>query len=223
MDETARLSLPFIMPQQAQKHVTHNEALQALDVLVQPVVESRAITTPPTTPVLGEAYIVPSGATGAWAGHADEIAAWQAGAWLFYDPAPGWQAYVKAEKAILVFDTGAWTRSRLIRPRRRPHPRHQHRCRQHQSPRRRRRRQPLHPCGQWPPAQAQQGSHCRYGQPALPDQLFRPRRNGPHGRRCLAPQGQRQWLDLDQCRHHQQCHRRHDPRRQPCARPPTMP
>ncbi|UXN74156.1 DUF2793 domain-containing protein [Devosia sp. A8/3-2] len=30
------------MPQQAQKHVTHNEAIRALDALVQPIVESRA-------------------------------------------------------------------------------------------------------------------------------------------------------------------------------------
>ncbi|MET3899471.1 hypothetical protein ABIB57_003426 [Devosia sp. UYZn731] len=108
MDETSRLSLPFIMPQQAQKHVTHNEALQALDALVQPVVESRTIATPPTTPLLGDAYIVGPSATGAWSGHDNEIAAFQAGAWLFYDPAPGWQVYARAEHAILVFDAGAW-------------------------------------------------------------------------------------------------------------------
>lgn len=37
-DTTANLGLPFILPAQAQKHVTHNEALQRLDVLVQAVV-----------------------------------------------------------------------------------------------------------------------------------------------------------------------------------------
>ena len=109
MDETSRLNLPLIMPQQAQKHVTHNEALQALDALVQPVVESRTIGVPPAAPLLGDAYIVGAGASGAWSGHDDEIAAWQAGAWLFYDPAPGWQVYVKGEKAIVAFDSGAWT------------------------------------------------------------------------------------------------------------------
>ena len=30
-----RLALPFIQPSQAQKHVTHNEALQLLDAVVQ--------------------------------------------------------------------------------------------------------------------------------------------------------------------------------------------
>jgi hypothetical protein len=73
------------------------------------VVESRTITTPPTTPLLGDAYIVGPSSTGAWSGHDSEIAAFQAGAWLFYDPAPGWQVYAKSEHAILVFDAGAWT------------------------------------------------------------------------------------------------------------------
>lgn len=109
MDHTARLPLPFIMPQQAQKHVTHNEALQALDMLVQPVVESRTLTTPPPSPLAGEAYLVPLEATGSWAGHSQELAAFQTGAWHFYDPAEGWQAYVRTERTWYVFDAGEWS------------------------------------------------------------------------------------------------------------------
>ena len=109
MDHTPRLTLPFIMPSQAQKHITHNEAIQALDALVQPTVESRALATPPLTPLAGEAWIVPAGATGAWSGHAGEIAAFQSGAWSFLDPAPGWQVYDRSDKTQLVFDAGAWT------------------------------------------------------------------------------------------------------------------
>jgi len=108
MDHTARLSLPLIMPSQAQKHVTHNEAIQALDALVQASVESRTLATPPTSPLDGEAWLVPTGATGAWSGHVGELAAWQSGAWLFYDPAPGWQLYVKDDSTLVVFDAGAW-------------------------------------------------------------------------------------------------------------------
>lgn len=109
MDHTPRLSLPFIMPSQAQKHITHNEAIQTLDMLVQPSVESRVLAAPPSAPIEGEAWLVPSGATGAWAGHADEIAAFAAGAWRFLDPAPGWQVYDRAARTLLVFDAGAWT------------------------------------------------------------------------------------------------------------------
>ena len=109
MDQTARLSLPFILSAQAQKHVTHNEALLALDTLVQPAVASRSVVSPPASPLPGEAYIVADGATGAWAGHDREIAVWRSGAWAFHDPASGWQAYVEDVRELVVFQAGAWT------------------------------------------------------------------------------------------------------------------
>lgn len=108
MDHTSRLTLPFIMPSQAQKHITHNEALQALDVLVQPVVQSLDLTTVPSLPLEGEAHVVAVGATGVWAGHALEIAAFQSGAWRFFEPAPGWQVYCRADRTQYVFDGAAW-------------------------------------------------------------------------------------------------------------------
>lgn len=43
---SARLELPILQPSQAQKHLTHNEALQRLDVLVQAVLLRRLIPTP---------------------------------------------------------------------------------------------------------------------------------------------------------------------------------
>lgn len=109
MDHTPRLTLPFIMPSQAQKHITHNEAIQALDALVQPTVESRTLATPPATPLPGEAWIIPTGATGAWSGHAGELAAFQSGAWRFFDPAPGWQVYDRSDQTQLVFAAGVWS------------------------------------------------------------------------------------------------------------------
>ena len=108
MDQTARLTLPFIMSGQALKHITHNDALNRLDALVQPVVESTQVAAPPVSPLPGEAWIVPSGATGAWSGHGDEIAAWQAGAWIFYDPADGWQVFDRASGALLIYSGTEW-------------------------------------------------------------------------------------------------------------------
>ena len=64
-DTTTIQSLPLIQPSQAQKHVTHNEALKILDVLTQLSVVSRNRAAPPVTPVLGEAHIVGAGATAA--------------------------------------------------------------------------------------------------------------------------------------------------------------
>lgn len=109
MDQTARLDLPLIVSGQALKHVTHNEALARLDLLVQPVVASASLAIPPASPIEGEAFLVPSGASGTWAGHADEIAAWQAGDWTFCEPAPGWQVFDQTTGTLKVFAGGAWT------------------------------------------------------------------------------------------------------------------
>jgi len=46
-DRSAKLSMPFIQPSQAQKHITHNQAISALDVLVQMTVLDHALATPP--------------------------------------------------------------------------------------------------------------------------------------------------------------------------------
>lgn len=108
MDHTARLDLPYIMAGQALKHITHNESLERLDLLVQPFVESASLVTPPASPLAGEAYLVPEGAAGDWAGHDNEIAAFQAGSWTFYDPAAGWQVYDRASGTLRLFSGTAW-------------------------------------------------------------------------------------------------------------------
>ena len=46
-DATTHLLLPYILAAQAQKHVTHNEALRILDGLVQLSVLDRDVTAPP--------------------------------------------------------------------------------------------------------------------------------------------------------------------------------
>jgi hypothetical protein len=46
-EQSPRLHLPYIRTSQAQKEITHNEALNRLDGLVQAVVEDRDLTTPP--------------------------------------------------------------------------------------------------------------------------------------------------------------------------------
>jgi Protein of unknown function (DUF2793) len=108
MSNTPHLSLPAIDAAQAQKHVTHNEALMLLDALTQLVVESRALTTPPGSPLEGSCYIPASGATGAWSGWAGQIALSTGGGWLRIIPASGFRAWVKAERLSLIYDDGIW-------------------------------------------------------------------------------------------------------------------
>lgn len=108
MTDTANLGLPCIEGSQAQKHVTHNEALRILDTLVQLAVKDRDLTAPPGSPVEGDRYIVKSGATGVWAGRVNEIAAWQDGVWQISAPRVGWLAYVIDEGALLAWNGSAW-------------------------------------------------------------------------------------------------------------------
>ena len=109
MDATSNLQLPFIMAAQAQKHVTHNEALRALDAVVQLMVLDKDLSTPPGSPAEGARYIVAASPTGAWAGHAGHIAAYQDGAWAFYAPVEGWLAWAADEDALYVWTGSAWT------------------------------------------------------------------------------------------------------------------
>ena len=107
-DVSTILSLPYLMPSQAQKHITHNEALRLLDVLVQLSVADRTLTTPPPLPEPGERHLVAPGAGGAWAGQEGRIAVHEAGTWFFLTPQPGWRAHVLAEGRTLTHDGTAW-------------------------------------------------------------------------------------------------------------------
>ena len=68
MDETTNLKLPYIAPSQAQKHVTHNEAIRALDALVQLSVTSRKLANAPRSRWKETGYVVPSKAVHAVGG-----------------------------------------------------------------------------------------------------------------------------------------------------------
>jgi hypothetical protein len=108
MNDTPNLALPYILASQAQKHVTHNEAIRALDCLVQLAVESRSLASPPVSPSEGSRYIVAAAATGDWTGQSDKIAAFQDGAWAFFEAKEGWLAWVADEHALAINSAGAW-------------------------------------------------------------------------------------------------------------------
>lgn len=107
-DQTPLLSLPLIQAAQAQKHVTHNEAIEQLDMIVQLTVEAVNATTPPSGATEGQAWAVGTGATGAWAGRAGQIAAWRGNGWLFAIPQTGWRAWDKTAGALIAFDGAGW-------------------------------------------------------------------------------------------------------------------
>lgn len=107
-DRSSILSMPYIQPSQAQKHVTHNEALRQLDAIVQLAVISAELDTPPLQADEGARYIVAPGGSGAWAGQDHNVAVWTDAAWIFYAPNAGWRADVLATGGTVRFDGSAW-------------------------------------------------------------------------------------------------------------------
>jgi hypothetical protein len=108
MSATPRLSLPFLSAGQAQKEVTHNEALQTLDILVAGAVEDLPLATPPASPALGACYIVDQSPTNAWAGMSQCVAAWTSGGWRFIQPVEGASLFVRSEGLLAVYRSGSW-------------------------------------------------------------------------------------------------------------------
>lgn len=107
-DRSQILSLPYIQPAQAQKHVTHNEALRQLDAVVQLAVVDATLSSPPANPDPNARYIVGPAASDTWADQENAVALFADGGWMFFEPVPGWRADVLATGATLRFDGSAW-------------------------------------------------------------------------------------------------------------------
>ncbi|WP_276518055.1 DUF2793 domain-containing protein [Methylobacterium organophilum] len=109
MAETENLRLPLLAAGQAQKHVTHNEALADLDALVQLACLDKDLAAPPAVPNEGDRYLVlAANPTGAWSGLSGQVAAFRDGVWTGYAPRPGWCAFLLDEGALYAFTGSAW-------------------------------------------------------------------------------------------------------------------
>lgn len=108
-DTSPRLNLPFIQAAQAQKHITHNEAIRLLDAIVQLSVEAFGTETPPVVPADGETHAIGASPVGLWAGHAGELAVWLDAAWTFIAPQEGWIAATVGTGEISVYSAGTWS------------------------------------------------------------------------------------------------------------------
>jgi Protein of unknown function (DUF2793) len=110
MTSTPRLSLPYLQPNQAQKHVTLNDSLSLLDMLVQLSVQALDEASEPTNPAEGDCYILPDDAIGeAWASlPARSVVCFQDGNWVARAPQAGWRAFVEATGALIVFNGTDW-------------------------------------------------------------------------------------------------------------------
>ena len=107
-ETTPRLALPLLAAGQAQKEMSHNEALSRLDLLVQAAAAAIGEDVPPAAPEPGRCWIVGDSPEGAWAGHAGEVAGWTEGGWRFAAPREGMRLWLGLEAGSAVFASGAW-------------------------------------------------------------------------------------------------------------------
>lgn len=110
-DTTDRYALPLIQTGQAQKDVTHNDAIGIIDTLLHLAVEA-TVASRPIAPIAGQCWIIASGATGVWAGHDGRIAAFTAAGWTEVLPRDGCLAWDKQAGVFALYQGGGWNADR---------------------------------------------------------------------------------------------------------------
>lgn len=108
LDSTDRFALPFIQPGQAQKEMSHNEALARIDLCMQAAVVALGEDTSPPDPQPGQAWIVGDAPTGEWAGREGQIAGWTASGWRYVAPIAGMTVWLNEQRSFARFDAGEW-------------------------------------------------------------------------------------------------------------------
>ncbi|MBC7497914.1 MAG: DUF2793 domain-containing protein [Sphingomonadaceae bacterium] len=106
MTTTTRYGLPQLQAGQAQKEITHNEAVGRIDALLHLVVESRHSAVPALA--TGTAWIVAPSAPGAFADQVGQIAVCDNNGWSTIAPRDGCIAFVRDEAVFIHFAAGMW-------------------------------------------------------------------------------------------------------------------
>lgn len=120
MTTTPDLGIPYVAGQQSQPEVTHNDALNLIQMLLNGAV-SLGLNVPPGAPVQGDVYVVGDAPTGAWAGRAKAVAGWFGTAWKFLPGVDdngtpitigirnkGMMIFVRADNLLFIWDGFTW-------------------------------------------------------------------------------------------------------------------
>ncbi|MCC6926107.1 DUF2793 domain-containing protein [Novosphingobium sp.] len=103
---TPRFDLPLLFAGQAQKEGYVNEVSARIDAILHGAIEDE-LTSPPATPGDGQCWLVGASASGEWSGKSGQIAARQAGNWLFITPCDGMRLLNRATGQEIRFN-GSW-------------------------------------------------------------------------------------------------------------------
>lgn len=111
-----KLGYPELEPGGSQKHLTFNEVLRAVDLMMQRRVDSIYAFQDPIDPgdidTFGDTHVIGSDPSGEWAGKFEYIARFDAGRWWYVPPRVGMILWSPADQSLVVyFDVGygpAW-------------------------------------------------------------------------------------------------------------------
>jgi len=108
-ETTPKLGLYQLIALQGDAYVLYNESLFRTELFAAGVVKSRTVGTPPDPIVDGDAYIVPSGATGGWANRANHLQLGLNNAWLDIVPFNRCGFWVEDEDISLRYLSPDWS------------------------------------------------------------------------------------------------------------------
>ena len=107
--ETGRHRLPLLAVSQAQKEVTHNEALVLIDALIQLTVENIQSVPPEVNDAdIGKCWLIGAAPSGLWANKVGHIAIGTGGCWRFSAPQTGMRLWDTSIGRQSHYNAGQW-------------------------------------------------------------------------------------------------------------------
>ena len=114
MANTNHLGIALVEQSQAQKEVTVNQALVAIDAILNTGAIDRSLSVPPVSPNEGDVYIVGPAASNEWNGEDNNVAYFANGVWGFIAPNEGLTIWVNDEDTLYTWNGTSWIDSDTI-------------------------------------------------------------------------------------------------------------
>lgn len=105
---TARLALPMLALAQAQKELTHNEALAIIDILLHPLVEGMADDPAALEPQAGQCWIIGETPVGEWRDLAGQLAGWTDNGWRYVRPIDAMRVTDRSNMSAWRYENDLW-------------------------------------------------------------------------------------------------------------------
>lgn len=107
-DKTPYQNLPLLMPGQALKYITYNEALQTLDLLLHCAIDETQLTALPANAPTGFRALISDNPEAVLAPNAQNLAAFDGTDWSFHTPKTGWRVYHAPSSTGYIYDGENW-------------------------------------------------------------------------------------------------------------------